>query len=1482
MLLFHNLEFFDKQGNNLNLNVINNIEVTIVDENLLPGSGAKLGALSNYLGQLESIIIYDGGLGYSSDTKIVIIDNITGVEFIIEGTNFITKDINGTIISIVIPSKKSGFTYPAFKYTGEISFNKVSVGLVESEHIYIAERVLNQSGDEFLTTPRNIYNSDNTYINNINVLTDGDEEIFLYNITDTSVTHPIIEKFDNYQAELNDGLGDTIDNTITRVLQISQNDVHQISIATKSDVEDVYETTLFLQVVHDETAYTFAEILFRAESVGEDERLQKMLENFGVQISEQEVKIFRDSDINESLPNYILLNEKRKELLLEYANIFPYVGSYKGLSNILNYFDYSDLRIKEYWLNVELANRDEYIPNVSQDLKPTPRVYVNQGSKITINTTQRLLGQEPVTKVVKKTPMSIKDMEDFFKKYNYYPNVHRNRELKFNEKYYKQVEIQTSLKNKNRNWVDESFLPNKKWKKTSLFSLHYDINKVTDDVDEFGIPIVEDAFMFSEEEALIKLFALKHYLKEKFLPLNARIIDIVGEGVYFERYTLNTWADDTNTLTINKDYHPDFTIDSSFYIEDLRNYNDAIFNSMETDSIIRNDLGPIGCVVNVELSNLDTTWDDIESEWDKIDGSDTVDAAQYVNTWDSLSQREYYEIEWIAKHNTKNKYYESKRYKLKDKTDNTFYLPYTGTYSIEMIMYDMSNHSVRVRKYIDIKVKEIELAILTRFSNHLETWDDCDIEWDESDGAWRHICELPEITWDSCILSWDDCDILAYSQKEPNDQFIKNNNFEILRISEEDRYIGNIVSVFFNQKKIICNGQLIQPKLRNAIDGVPQDYVYLTYDSLIFFAGVISATYSNEQTELILDKLPTGINNKWECLREIKNTILVNSSVSLESEQIRLTRFDYVNKKENILVNNIILDGDIIVGVELDDTIVKKPGEYGNVYRKKTRASNTTIPEIEILSENRIKINDVLLQDEIIPGFTEITMTSDYLGETFTQRLLVTSITYEYDISFDDVIPTLTVSEIDGDFSINTNAVIDYKYHTFNIKLVNYQSNAGSFNTNSKIELNFNDYPYFYDFVVLTGSPATYQLNTSIGDWYCDYATKENDFSLDVDNFGFENGNLLLTVNDENNELAFASSGFTLSKTSFDEDYAEKKLGFDVYNWNNLDEVVWDDLSHLQWIHMGYDKGALPGFEIININPGGTVQFNEESKFVFTEIPLGALTQSHWEAAVDELNNSTNSGISNFVYLLVELETSPVTYKIVATAKYQSANALGYIKFENGIEGNFPDPTVGHSYPLGNFVNWNTPMIYGPDNKYAPYNNIARTYYEYGFDTNLQRGWYPAVQYSMIDNTLVSNIFENETIKALKYEPFDISDPIFTKYPSLLNSVEWRFDESYRNLYEDAISGSFVWDDFYMSAFHNTYKKLTTICFSLRNCKMAGKKITKWQLRDRINDKILCETGEPDFVWTFSYTGVFDIAVEIQDINGNKNSITKNAFITIV
>ena len=85
----------------------------------------------------------------------------------------------------------------------------------------------------------------------------------------------------------------------------------------------------------------------------EDFRFKTQLNNIGKNISPNEIFIFKDYDIYEGGIDWTFLNKKRKELLLMRNEIFPYIGSYKSIINAINYFGYNDLKLNEYYKNID-------------------------------------------------------------------------------------------------------------------------------------------------------------------------------------------------------------------------------------------------------------------------------------------------------------------------------------------------------------------------------------------------------------------------------------------------------------------------------------------------------------------------------------------------------------------------------------------------------------------------------------------------------------------------------------------------------------------------------------------------------------------------------------------------------------------------------------------------------------------------------------------------------------------------------------------------------------------------------------------------------------------------------------------------------------------------------------------------------------------------------------------------------------------------
>lgn len=460
---------------------------------------------------------------------------------------------------------------PGGYYNGSIFFDEVSAGLYENEQLFIVQQFKDTStGQIFLGFPHTgatgASNSplwrtrwENSSYGDVDI----SDIIFTYQIVENDPElqgFPSILNFQNIAIPVIQNSNDVYVNgyiqtpesgTPSRSLQIN------VAINAGDIASNIYERKLIVEDITYgvQSPYKIAEILFYGQIVGEDSRLDVLTQNLGRAFFGTDSVILRGHDPNEILPNYVEINEKRKELMVAGEDIFPYIGSYKGLIGALKFFGYQDLRIKEYWLNLNfnkvklqpLQQNQEFLNNYGNTLFP------NQQSLIA-------------------------DVLDN-------PNTGKYRL------------IQTYGPNEDGEYVldisgEETLVPSRTYKKTALFGLYYDIVRANDELDPYGYPITQETFAFTQEEVLLKLFALKERLKQSYLPLNARIVDITGEGVYFNVYNTKEWTDFLDRSDIESGNNVDFIANPDFgFIEDLRafgirqdpygiqapmNYNDVI------------------------------------------------------------------------------------------------------------------------------------------------------------------------------------------------------------------------------------------------------------------------------------------------------------------------------------------------------------------------------------------------------------------------------------------------------------------------------------------------------------------------------------------------------------------------------------------------------------------------------------------------------------------------------------------------------------------------------------------------------------------------------------------------------------------------------------------------------------------------------------------------------------------------------------------
>jgi len=405
------------------------------------------------------------------------------------------------------------------RWYGSIYLPEVSIGLFEVGQIFILQEFINKNtntkqfgfphGLEVVTGTTGSTNGICNWL--VDWETSNPTEILLFQFNtdfNTGTQSALVQEQDGPPLQILSELQISLDGDPSYAVSPEgyiitdkiRSEALQINLAIRSETENTFKRTLLIK---DECTDTIiAEVLVWGETIGEDERLSVMTQNMGYNILESDSDIFRNTNIKELLPDFEEVNLKRKEIMLEGSNVYPFIGSYKGLINAIKFFGYDTLQVKEFWKNVD-ANSPQF------------------------------------GKYIQSNNIALFD-----------PVV---------------------------NYNDRSItLPNKKFRKTSLFSLVYRINEIIPDrYDEEDLPLTEENYDFTIEEILLKLFGLKKKLENEFLPLNARIKDITGEADFFGLLeVVNTLSrNDKKEITAGIDASFKLSTDDCIYMEDLRSFS---------------------------------------------------------------------------------------------------------------------------------------------------------------------------------------------------------------------------------------------------------------------------------------------------------------------------------------------------------------------------------------------------------------------------------------------------------------------------------------------------------------------------------------------------------------------------------------------------------------------------------------------------------------------------------------------------------------------------------------------------------------------------------------------------------------------------------------------------------------------------------------------------------------------------------------------
>jgi len=251
----------------------------------------------------------------------------------------------------------------------------------------------------------------------------------------------------------------------------------QLNIAFTPSDEIAYARVLQIYYKTTTDSTLVLELTVYGEGEGEDERLRIWLANFGIKFNRQDALLLKDYDLKEALADYKELNAVRKLILVNRDQIYPYIGTYKGLLNILSLMGYRDvLRVKEYW----------------RDIDPTSSYY-NKFAMVDF------------TDLLDSTEDTTLDLVD------------QNNQIKTGGKF----------------------------EKTEFLALTYQFSKAGDTYDDDGLPNVITTTDFTVNEIFFKLHGVVVKLKDEIIPINVVIKDIIGEFIYFEKFNIRYWIDET-------------------------------------------------------------------------------------------------------------------------------------------------------------------------------------------------------------------------------------------------------------------------------------------------------------------------------------------------------------------------------------------------------------------------------------------------------------------------------------------------------------------------------------------------------------------------------------------------------------------------------------------------------------------------------------------------------------------------------------------------------------------------------------------------------------------------------------------------------------------------------------------------------------------------------------------------------------------------
>lgn len=389
--------------------------------------------------------------------------------------------------------------FPCVRYTGQIQQDKVSTEFVAASTFIITDDIGGRP---------NFDNSNTDYTLRFEFQKDSEMRF----ISSDSVANIIWE--DSYEVNTKLNFYDPFNKT-------PENTPIYFSVGFQTEVEGCYQNIMAMYLVNTQTKkkYILGLFTFLTEVEGEDERFRTLLGNFGIPDPVTYPNIFKEQDVDEQGVDWTLINTKSKELMINYDQIFPYVGTYKALMGAIKFLGYGDLIFKEWYKIKDQNNRDRYVTLQTYDLQK---------------------GESLNTKL-KKIGVTYGEFERY-KKINRLSMIYHLNEI--DDETGENITMYTRrLDNPAKDHpttAPESGLYKASYT-TDVSSYkdthHQDLSTGFIEKQDvfFQLPITKPIYEYRTDEILAKLFSVKQWLEKYILGVNCYISDICGEGIIIER-----------------------------------------------------------------------------------------------------------------------------------------------------------------------------------------------------------------------------------------------------------------------------------------------------------------------------------------------------------------------------------------------------------------------------------------------------------------------------------------------------------------------------------------------------------------------------------------------------------------------------------------------------------------------------------------------------------------------------------------------------------------------------------------------------------------------------------------------------------------------------------------------------------------------------------------------------------------------------------